>query len=87
MTLLVEAPEAVGMDAERLERIRPVMQSYVDSKGFAGISTMIARRGKGVYADQVGWKDKEAGLPMAEDTIFRTYSMTKPVIATALRTL
>ena len=87
MTQLVEAPEAVGMDAERLERVRPVMQSYVDSKGFAGISTMIARRGKVVYADQVGWQDKEAGLPMVEDTIFRIYSMTKPVIATALMTL
>lgn len=87
MTQLVEAPDAVGMSAQRLERIRPVMQSYVDTKGYGGISSMVSRRGRVVYADQVGWQDREAGVPMAEDTIFRIYSMTKPVIYTALMTL
>lgn len=87
MTQLVEAPDSVGMSAARLERIRPVMQSYVDTKGYGGISTMISRRGRVVYADQVGWQDREAGTPMAENTIFRIYSMTKPVIYTALMTL
>ena len=85
--MLIEAPESVGMSAARLERIRPVMQSYVDTKGYGGISTMIARHGKVIYADQVGWQDREAGVPMAEDTIFRIYSMTKPIIYTALMTL
>ena len=80
-------PESVGMNGRRLARIRPVMQGYVDHHGYAGISTMIARRGKVIYADQVGWQDREAGVPMAEDTIFRMYSMTKPVIYTALMTL
>ena len=87
MTQRVETPESVGMSADRLERIRPVMQSYVDEKGYGGISTMVSRRGKVVYADQVGWQDREAAVPMAEDTIFRIYSMTKPVIYTALMTL
>lgn len=87
MTYAVETPESVGVSSQRLERIRPVMQSYVDQKGYAGISTMISRRGKVVYADQVGWQDKEAGVPMAEDTIFRIYSMTKPIIYSALMTL
>lgn len=87
MTQLIEAPESVGMNTERLERIRPIMQSYVDQKGYAGISTMIARHGKIVYSDQVGWQDKEASLPMSDETIFRIYSMTKPVIYTALMTL
>jgi len=87
VTQLVEAPDSVGMSAARLERIRPVMQSYVDTKGYGGISTMISRRGRVVYADQVGWQDREAGTPMAENTIFRIYSMTKPVIYTALMTL
>ena len=85
--VVVESPESVGMSSGRLERIRPVMQSYVDQKGYAGISSMIARRGKVIYADQVGWQDREAGVPMAEDTIFRVYSMTKPIIYTALMTL
>ena len=83
----IAVPESVGMNGRRLARIRPVMQGYVDHHGYAGISTMIARRGKVIYADQVGWQDREAGVPMAEDTIFRMYSMTKPVIYTALMTL
>ena len=80
-------PDAVGMSATRLARIRPAMQTYVDHHGYAGISTMIARRGKVVYADRIGWQDREAGVAMAPDTIFRMYSMTKPVICTALMTL
>ncbi len=87
MTQIVEAPEAVGMNAKRLERIGPVMQRYVDKAGYGGISTMVARRGQIVHAEQVGWQDREAGTPMTEDTIFRIYSMTKPVIYTALMTL
>lgn len=87
MTQHVEPPESVGMSAVRLERIRPVMQSYIDHKGYGGISTMIARRGKVIYTDHVGWQDREAGVPMAADTLFRIYSMTKPVIYTALMTL
>ncbi|HZG65129.1 MAG TPA: serine hydrolase domain-containing protein [Herpetosiphonaceae bacterium] len=87
MNQRVETPESAGMSAARLERIRPVMQSYVDQNGYGGISTMISRRGKVIYADQVGWQDREAGVPLAEDTIFRIYSMTKPVIYTALMTL
>ena len=83
----IDVPELVGMSGPRLARIRPVMQGYVDHHGYAGIITMIARRGKVIYADQVGWQDREAGVPMAEDTIFRMYSMTKPIVYTALMTL
>jgi CubicO group peptidase (beta-lactamase class C family) len=83
----VEAAEAVGMSGKRLERIRPVMQAYVDRGVYAGISTLIARRCKAVHAEQIGWRDKEAQLPMSADTIFRLYSMTKPIICTALMTL
>ena len=81
------APEAVGFSSARLARIRPVLQRYVDAGKIAGISTMIARRGQLVYADQVGQMDKEAGTPMRADAIFRIYSMTKPIICTALMTL
>jgi CubicO group peptidase (beta-lactamase class C family) len=75
------------MNAKRLERIGPAMQRYVDNANYGGISTMVARRGQIVHASQVGWQDREAGVAMAEDTIFRIYSMTKPVIYTALMTL
>jgi CubicO group peptidase (beta-lactamase class C family) len=87
MSLAVQQPESVGMSAQRLDRIRPAMQAYVDQRGFAGISAMVARRGQVVYSGQVGWRDREAQLPMAADTIFRIYSMTKPVVCTALMLL
>jgi len=83
----IAAPEEVGISSQRLEHIRPVMQSYVDSGTIAGLSTMIARRGKIVYFDQVGNMDIEANKPMTDDAIFRIYSMTKPIICTALMTL
>ena len=59
------------------------MQAYVDRGVYAGISTLIARRGKVVHAEQFGWRDKEAQSPMSADTIFRLYSMTKPIVCTA----
>ena len=87
MNTAVEPSEAVGMSAKRLERIRPAMQAYVDRGVYAGINTLIARRGKVVHAGQFGWRDKEAGSPMTADTIFRLYSMTKPIVCVALMTL
>jgi CubicO group peptidase (beta-lactamase class C family) len=87
MNYAVEPSEAVGMSARRLERIRPAMQTYIDRGVYAGISTLIARRGKVVQAGAFGWRDKEAGSAMTADTIFRLYSMTKPIICTALMTL
>jgi len=87
MNYAVEPSEAAGMSARRLERIRPAMQAYVDRGVYAGINTLIARRGKVVHAGQFGWRDKEAGQAMTADTIFRLYSMTKPIVCVALMTL
>jgi len=81
------APETVGCNAERLERIKPVMQSYVDYRGFSGISTLLARRGKIIHSAQVGYQDRENKTPLTTDTIFRIYSMTKTVVSTAFMTL
>ncbi|MEI7771160.1 MAG: serine hydrolase domain-containing protein [Chloroflexales bacterium] len=87
MTNGIETPETVGLSSARLAHIRPAMQRYIDQRGFRGISTLLARRGKLVHFEQVGWRDREADLPMAPDTIFRIYSMTKPIICAALMTL
>ena len=87
MNTAVEPSETVGMSARRLERVGPAMQAYVDRGVYAGINTLIARRGRIVHAGEFGWRDKEAGSPMTADTIFRLYSMTKPIICTALMTL
>jgi CubicO group peptidase (beta-lactamase class C family) len=85
--LTTTEPEAVGMSAARLDRIAPVMQRYVEDGVVAGISTLVSRRGRVVHAAQFGHRDREAGLPMTADTIFRIYSMTKPVVSTALMML
>jgi CubicO group peptidase (beta-lactamase class C family) len=87
MNIDVTSAEAVGMSSARLERIRPVMESYVAERGVVGISTMVARRGQLVHAEQFGYQDREAGTPLAADTIFRIYSMTKPIVSTALMLL
>ena len=81
------SPEAVGLRSDRLERIAPVMESYVTERGVVGISTMISRRGEIVHAEQFGFQDREANTPLTADTIFRIYSMTKPVVSTALMLL
>lgn len=87
MSTYTTDPAAVGMSAQRLERIKPAMQHFVDRCGFAGISTLIARRGQIVHCAQVGHQDREAGTPLTDETIYRIYSMTKPIICTALMIL
>ena len=47
MSAAITSPEAVGMSSSRLDRLRPIMQSYVEERGVVGISTMISRRGPG----------------------------------------
>lgn len=80
-------PSEVGLCARRLGAIGPAMQRFVDSGDVAGISTLVARRGRVVHRGSVGWQDREASVAMADDTIFRIYSMTKPIVATALMLL
>jgi CubicO group peptidase (beta-lactamase class C family) len=87
MGYTITSPEAVGCNSERLARIKPVMQSYIDQHGFAGISTLLARRGHVIHFEQVGWQDRESQTSLSPDTIFRIYSMTKPIICTAFMTL
>ena len=87
MTTDMSSPEAAGMSSARLQRIRPAMESYVRERGVAGISTMVSRRGQVVHTAQFGYQDKEAGIPMSADTVFRIYSMTKPIVSTALMLL
>ena len=83
----IQAPESVGCSSARLARVKPVMQSYIENHGFAGLSTLLARRGRVIHFEHVGWQDRESHTPLSADTIFRIYSMTKPIICTALMTL
>ena len=81
------SPSSVGFDPARLDRIKPLMQKYVDSGKIAGHSTLIARRGKIAHLECFGSADLEAGSPLQEDTIFRIFSMSKPVTIAAALTL
>lgn len=85
--LLMAKPEDVGMSSERLGRIRTAMQRYVDRGLVPGVVTLVARRGRVVYFDAVGYRDAEAKAPMTTDTIFRIASMTKPIASVALMML
>jgi CubicO group peptidase (beta-lactamase class C family) len=80
-------PEAVGVSAEHLERIRPVMQGYVDDGRIAGILTVVARRGKIIHFETVGMRDVENKKPIEADTIFRIHSMSKPITSVAVMML
>lgn len=80
-------PEEVGMSAERLGRIRAAMQRYVDRGLVPGVVTLVARRGRVVHFDAIGYRDVEGKQPMTTDTIVRIASMTKPIASVALMTL
>jgi CubicO group peptidase (beta-lactamase class C family) len=83
----ISAPEEVGFLPQRLNRIDTAMQRYVDQKTLAGIVTLVARRGRVVHFERFGYQDIATGQPMELDTIFRIYSMTKPITSVALMML
>jgi len=80
-------PESVGFSAERLERLHAVIQAEVDKKQLAGAVTLLARHGKIVEYRTYGMRDLAAGTPITKNTIFRDYSMTKPVTGVAMMIL
>lgn len=80
-------PESVGMSSERLARIGPVLQAYVDDGELAGVVSMVARRGEVVHFDHYGTLDLNSGKALNSDSIFRIYSMTKPITTLAVMLL
>jgi CubicO group peptidase (beta-lactamase class C family) len=76
-------PEVVGLSAERLKRLGAVMKRYVDEGRIAGVVTLVARGGRVADLQAFGQADREAGVPMRPDTIFRIASMSKAVTSVA----
>jgi len=66
------SPASMGMSAERLQRIRPVVQKEIDNQQMPGAVVVVARKGAVVFSDDIGVK---------HDAIFRAYSMTKPMVS------
>ena len=82
--LKVEAePEEVGFDADRLARIDTHFRRYVDDGRLAGWTIAVTRRGRVAHLSHHGQADLEAGRAVAGDTLWRIYSMTKPITSVA----
>lgn len=77
------SPEQVGLSAEKLAGTQAALRKLVDEKRIAGGIVVVARRGKVAQFEACGLMDIEAGKPMKRDTIFRIYSMSKPITTIA----
>ena len=80
-------PESVGFSSDQLAKIENHFQGRVDRGEIAGIVTLVARKGKIAHLSAVGYQDVVQNIPMETDTLFRIFSMTKPIASTALMML
>ena len=76
-------PAEVGLDAERLGRIDGPFARYVDDGRLAGYLVTVSRHGKLAHVSSYGARDREEGLPVESDTLWRIFSMTKPITSVA----
>ena len=80
-------PESVGMSSQRLGKLKSEMQALVDRNQLPGVVTMVGKDGKVVEFDVAGKRDVESGAPLQKDSIFRIYSMSKPITGVAMMML
>lgn len=78
-----QSPEEVGFVSTRLKRLSDRLNEGVKNNELPGAVVLIARNGKLAMFDSFGFRDKEAKVPMTNDTIFRIASMTKPIVSVA----
>jgi CubicO group peptidase (beta-lactamase class C family) len=77
------APEEVGLSRARLTRLTDMLRAEIERGRAPGAVALVARRGKVAYFESLGVRDPASGAPMQKDTIFRIYSMTKPIVSVA----
>jgi len=80
-------PEEAGFAADRLARLTQFFQSEVDKAAIPGAVLLVARNGKIVYRQAVGYQDRDKKTPMKVDAMFRIFSMTKPIATVAVMML
>ncbi len=80
-------PEEAGLASDRLNRITQFFQSEIDKGNIPGVVVLVARNGKIVYRQPIGFQDREKKTPMKVDSVFRIFSMTKPVASVAVMML
>ena len=76
-------PESAGMSSAQLERLKAQLQKELDNEVTGGMQVLIARRGKVVMHENLGHANVEENEPITDETLFRIYSMTKPIVSTA----
>ena len=82
------SPESAGMSEARLQRLdENLKRNYVDNGRFPGTHTLVYRRGKVVHSTVQGLADVERNVAVKDDTIFRIYSMSKPITSVAFMML
>ena len=80
-------PADLGFDAARLGRLDAVLHQYVDKGKIPGVQTLVSRHGELVHRDCYGFRDVEQERAVEPDTLYRIYSMTKPITSVALMML
>ena len=79
--------QKAGMSQERLDRIAPALSKYVSSGRLPGLITAVARKGEVVHFEVQGFADLKNSVPLKKDSLFRIYSMSKPITGVALMIL
>lgn len=89
MSALIDcvSPESLGLSSQRLNRVADYLKEYVDSGKLPGYLVVVSRRGQPVYLHRYGLRDVEARTQVEDDTIFRIYSMSKPITSVAAMSL
>ena len=80
-------PSEVGMDADRLGRVADFAGAFVEDGHMVGTDVLVARHGHVVLRSTAGLADRENAVAVAGDTLWRIFSMTKPITSVAVMTL
>src|SRR6266567_3738893 len=80
-------PEQIGLSTARLQRMSDAFKREVDKGTLPGATVLVARRGQIGWFDAIGRQSPQASAPMAHDTLFRIFSMTKPIVSVGIMTL
>jgi CubicO group peptidase (beta-lactamase class C family) len=80
-------PQSIGLSASRLQTMSDAFKREIDKGTIPGVTVLVARHGKIGWFDAIGRQSPAVDTPMAQDTIFRIFSMTKPIVSTAIMAL
>src|SRR3954464_7013667 len=80
-------PESLGLSTARLQKMSDAFKREVDKGTLPGATILVARRGQIGWFDVIGRQSPAASAPMAHDTIFRIFSMTKPIVSVGIMML